>query len=84
LSLAHYNVVFKYALILPSTQVTCERVFSKLKIIKNRLRTTLYQNILTPLIQNIIIEKDISENINKQKIINEIFKSSVELKRLLQ
>ncbi|KAL4098359.1 hypothetical protein QTP88_022988 [Uroleucon formosanum] len=76
-------IVFKCALILPLTQVTCERVFSKLKIIKNRLRSTLSQNILTPLML-ISIEKDLTENINKEDIINEISKSSMELKRLLQ
>ncbi|KAF0754850.1 Uncharacterized protein FWK35_00018189 [Aphis craccivora] len=47
------------------------------------LRSTLSQNILTPLML-ISIEKDITENINKEDIINEISKSSMELKRLLQ
>ena len=60
-----------------------ERVFSKLKIIKNRLRPTLSRNSLTPLML-ISIEKDISENIHKEDIINKISKSSVELKSLLQ
>ena len=76
-------IVFKCALILPLTQVTRERVFSKIKIIKNRLRSTLSQNILTPSML-ISIEKDISENINKEDIINKISKSSVELISLLQ
>ena len=40
----------------------------KLKIIKNRLRSTLYQKRLTPLML-ISIEKDISKNINKEDII---------------
>ena len=51
--------------------------------IKNRLRSTLSQNSLTPLML-ISIEKDISKNINKEDIIKKISKSSVELKRLLQ
>ena len=58
-------IVFKCALILPLTQVTRERDFSKLKIIKNRLRSTLSQKSLTPLML-ISIEKDISKNINKE------------------
>ncbi|KAL4120303.1 hypothetical protein QTP88_013020 [Uroleucon formosanum] len=43
-------VIYKFALLLPSTQTTCERVFSKLKCIKTKLRSTLHQNHLSPLI----------------------------------
>ncbi|CAI6343206.1 unnamed protein product [Macrosiphum euphorbiae] len=35
-------VIYKFALLLPSTQTTCERVFSKLKCIKTKLRSTLH------------------------------------------
>jgi hypothetical protein len=35
------NQVYKYIMLLPSTQVTCERVFSKLKVIKTKLRSSL-------------------------------------------
>ena len=42
--------VFKYIILLPSTQVTCERVFSKLKVIKIKLRSSLDQQHFEPLI----------------------------------
>jgi len=42
-------IIYKFALLLPSTQTTCERVFSKLKCIKTKLCSTLHQNHLTPL-----------------------------------
>jgi len=32
--------VFKYIMLLPSTQVTCERVFSKFKLVKTKLRSS--------------------------------------------
>ena len=38
--------VYKYLLTIPLTQVSCERVFSKLKLIKTRLRTTMANEIL--------------------------------------
>jgi hypothetical protein len=37
-------IIYKFALLLPSTQTTCERVFSKLRCIKTTLRSTLHQN----------------------------------------
>ncbi|XP_050061585.1 zinc finger MYM-type protein 6-like [Aphis gossypii] len=52
-------VIYKFALLLPSTQTTCERVFSKLKCIKTKLRSTLHQNHLTPLML-MAIEKNIA------------------------
>lgn len=36
-------MVYKYLLTLPLTQVTCERSFSKLKLLKTRLRSTISQ-----------------------------------------
>jgi len=74
-------VLYKYVLILPSIQVTCERVFSELKLVKSKLRSTINQENLTPLmIMN--VEKDIK--IDKEHIINCISGSSNTLKRLLK
>ena len=74
--------VFKYIMLLPSTQVTCERVFSKLKVIKTKLRSSLNQQYLEPLM-HMAIEKDITLNVDKIKLIDDIAKSSKEMTRLL-
>lgn len=60
-------------LTLACTQVNCERSFSKLKIIKTRLRASLGQELLEALLL-ISIEKD--KIPNSEKIINEFAKSS--------
>lgn len=73
-------VIYKFALLLPSTQTTCERVFSKLKCTKTKLRSMLHQNHLTPLML-MAIEKNIA--IDTQKLIETIAHSSNELKKLL-
>jgi hypothetical protein len=65
---------------LPSTQVTCERVFSKLKV-KTKLRSSLDQQHLEPLML-MSIEKDITLNVDKIKLIDDIEKSSKETTRL--
>jgi len=68
---------------LPSTQVTYERVFSKLKVIKTKLRSSLDQQHLEPLML-MAIEKDITlKYVNKIKLIDDIPKSSKEMTRLL-
>jgi hypothetical protein len=66
---------------LPSTQVTCERVFSKLKKIKTKLRSSLDQQHLEPLML-MAIEKNITLNVDKIKLIDDIEKSSKETTRL--
>ena len=79
-----YNLyqVFKYIILLPSTQVTCERVFSKLKVIKLKLRSSLDQQHLEPLIL-MAIEKYITSHVDKIKLIDDIAKTSKEMTRLL-
>lgn len=75
-------VVYKFILTIPCTQVTCERVFSKLKIIKNRLRASLGQDLMSSLIF-MNIERDLFSDIDKEEIINVVASSSDELKRKL-
>ncbi|CAI6358469.1 unnamed protein product [Macrosiphum euphorbiae] len=77
-----YNLftLYKFVLLLPSTQTTCERVFSKLKIIKTKLRSSLPQEHLNPLML-MSIEKDIL--IDSDELIDTIANSSSELKKLL-
>ncbi|CAI6362869.1 unnamed protein product [Macrosiphum euphorbiae] len=72
--------LYKFVLLLPSTQTTCERVFSKLKIIKTKLRSSLHQEHLNPLLL-MSIEKDIL--IDSDELIDTIANSSSELKTLL-
>lgn len=72
--------LYKFVLLLPSTQTTCERVFSKLKIIKTKLRSSLHQEHLNPLML-MSIEKDIL--IDPDELIDTIANSSSQLKKLL-
>jgi len=73
-------ILYKFVLLLPSTQTTCERIFSKLKIIKTKLRSSLHQEHLNPLML-MSIEKDIF--IDSDKLIDTIANSSNQLKQLL-
>jgi hypothetical protein len=75
------NKFFKYIMLLSSTQVIFERVFSKLKVIKTKLRSSLDQQHLEPLML-MAIEKDITLNVDKIKLIDDIEKSSKETTRL--
>lgn len=60
-------IVYKYLCTIPATSISSERSFSKLKIIKTILRSTMKQNRLESLIL-LSCEKDI--NINFEEIIN--------------
>lgn len=62
-------VVYKYLLTLSCTQVKCETVFSKLKLIKSRIRSTVAQETLGALVL-INVESDITDNIDNDNIIN--------------
>ncbi|KAL4083714.1 hypothetical protein QTP88_029030 [Uroleucon formosanum] len=60
---------YKYLLTLPLTQVTCERSFSKLKLLKTRLRSTIVQDNLESLFL-MQCERDIVNQIDGDQIIN--------------
>lgn len=72
----------KYDLILPCTQVSCERTFSKLKILKTNLRSSINQEHFEPLM-SLFAEEDLIKCIKKDEIIDQLASSSQELKRLL-
>lgn len=72
----------KYVLILPCTQISYERAFSKLKILKTKLRSTIIQKHLEPLMY-LYIEDDLIIFIKKYEIIDQLASSSHELRRLL-
>lgn len=57
-SYSNLYLLYKYTLTLACTQVYCERSFSKLKIIKTRLRSSLSQQNLNDLLL-ISIENDL-------------------------
>lgn len=76
-------VAYKFVLTTPCTQVTCERVFSKLKIVKNRLRSTLGQELMSHLLF-INVERDLFNNMDKDEIIDEIAGTRAELTRALK
>lgn len=74
--------VYKFLLTIPMTQVTCERVFSKLKIVKTRLRSTLSNDILETLLF-MQSETDLLNTIDSDIIIDKLCQSSFEMRRLL-
>lgn len=76
-------VAYKFVLTLSSTQVKCETSFSKLKIIKNRLRSSLSQENLEAFLL-MSIEKNILVNLNVDLIINEICKKAEGIKTYLE
>jgi len=51
-------------MLLPSTQVTCEKVLSKIKVIKTKLRLSLDRQHLESLML-MVIEKSIILNVDK-------------------
>ena len=63
-------IVLKLLLTIPVSVASAERSFSKLKIIKNYLRSTMTQNRLNDL-AIISIEKDIAKEIDPHKIIQQ-------------
>lgn len=67
--------LYKYVATLPSTQVKCERDFSKLKLIKTRLRSSLCEKSLENLII-ISVESKMFKNVNLENVIDEIIASS--------
>ncbi|XP_008178490.1 zinc finger MYM-type protein 1-like [Acyrthosiphon pisum] len=73
-------LAYKFVLTLPCTQVTCERIFSKVKNIKTKLRSLISQDIMEALLM-INIERDYV--VDKEIVVNTIAKSSTELSRLL-
>lgn len=86
LSSAYENLylAYKYLITLSVTQVTCERTFSKLKIIKTRLRSSISQQNLESLML-MSVEKKVTSKVkeNKEEILDRFARSSNELSRLL-
>lgn len=67
--------------IIPVTSCTCERTFSKLTIVKNKLRNTIGQERLNALLF-LFVEQELTNNVNVNSVIDE-FKHSFPIKRRL-
>lgn len=76
------TLAYQYLLTLSISQVSCERSFSILKIIKNRLRSLLSQENLEPLML-MACEKDILKNLKVDIIMDKVAEKSKLLKNLL-
>jgi len=74
-------ILLKIAITLPVTSVSTERSFSKLKLVKTKLRTTMSEYLLESLMK-ITCEPDI--NIDTEKIIDNFSRKSKSLIKELQ
>lgn len=80
-----YHVIgmgYKFLLTLSVTQVACERTFSTLKFVKNRLRTSLTQDNLEAFLL-MSTEKEILMGLDRDSIIDKVAEGSELLRRLL-
>jgi hypothetical protein len=75
-------LAYKYILTLSISQVSCERSFSKLEYIKNRLRSTLSSSHMEQLMI-ICTEKDILNQLENKRIIDKFASQNKLLKTLL-
>jgi len=78
----HLFSAYKLLLTLSSTQVACERSFSKLKYIKNRLRSSLSSTHLEAFIL-MSTETDVLSELNNDTIIDHVAEMAPGLKKLL-
>ncbi|CAI6356390.1 unnamed protein product [Macrosiphum euphorbiae] len=69
-SYPNVEIVFRIFLTMPVTAATCERSFSKLKLIKNYLRSTMGQERLSNL-SILSIENEVAGEINFEDVIDE-------------
>lgn len=79
---SHLYIVYKCLLTLSCTQVACERVFSKLKLVLNRLRSLLGQELVEAFII-LSSEADLLESLDYDYIIEKIANSTPLLKKKL-
>jgi len=77
-----YHVIGLALLTLSFSQVACERTFSTLKFVKNRLRSTLTQERLEAFML-MCTEKEILMTLDNDGIIDRVAESSELLRRLL-
>lgn len=73
---------YEYFMTLPCTEVACERAFSKLKLIKSRLRSALTQEHVDSLLL-MYVERELTHELDIDEIVKSFARTSNELKRLL-
>lgn len=76
------GLAYKFLLTLSITQVACERTFSTLKFIKNRLRSKLSQDHLEAFML-MATERDILLNLDAERIIDKVAEKSELLRKVL-
>jgi hypothetical protein len=76
------GLAYKYMLTLSTTQVACERSFSTLKFIKNRLRSSMSEQNLDALML-MCVEKDILAQVDCEMVIDKVAENSNLLTKLL-
>ncbi|CAL9702122.1 unnamed protein product [Knipowitschia caucasica] len=76
------GLAYKYLLTLSVTQVACERTFSILKFVKNRLRTSLSQEHLEAFLL-MSAEKEILMELDSDDIIDKVAETTKLMQRLL-
>ncbi|KAF0742053.1 zinc finger MYM-type protein 1-like, partial [Aphis craccivora] len=69
----------KDSLIIPVTSCTCERSFSKLTLVKSKLRSTMKQERLNALMV-LTVEQEMAVNVDVDAVIDD-FKTAVDFKR---
>ena len=75
------GLAYKFLLTLSITQVACERSFSTLKFVKNRLRSSLSQDNLEAFML-MCTEKEILMSISNDTVIDKVAETSALLRRL--
>ncbi|KAF0742362.1 zinc finger MYM-type protein 1-like [Aphis craccivora] len=75
-------LAYEFILTLSFTEVNCERSFSKLKIIKSRLRSSIGNEMLEAFML-MSVEKDLLEEVNFQEILQYVKQSSSLMCKLL-
>jgi len=73
-----FNVIQKFVVI-PVTSCTCERSFSKLTLVKSKLRSTMKQERLNALMV-LTVEQEMAVNVDADAVIED-FKIAVDFKR---
>jgi hypothetical protein len=74
-SFPNASIAYKILLTIPVTVASAERSFSKLKLLKSYLRTTMTQQRLTDL-ATIALESEVLEKIKYEDIIEDFISSS--------